>query len=65
MFNVGGLPRECSYLAKHPEKESNPKIDISEIMNKLTPTDIIFYNFMNNHPDIQSIYMKDKEEAIT
>ena len=61
MYNFGGLPKGCLYLKDHPELEENPKIDISEVINKITPQSIMEYNVWNNVANIERFAIKRKD----
>lgn len=54
MFNLGALPKGCVYLKNHPERESNPKQKITDIIKDLPLKEaqpiVDLYNFYNNIP---------------
>jgi len=58
MFNTGSLPQGCLYLKDHPEREKNPKIDIREVINNLSPQSIMIYNLLNNVKNIEKFAIK-------
>ena len=61
MFNNGGLPKGCLYLKGHPEREKNPKIDIRDIVYKLSPKGIMEYNIWNNISNIERFAIKNED----
>ena len=61
MFNNGGLPKGCLYLKDHPELEKNPKIDIREVANKISPQGIMKYNIWNNVSNIERFAIKNED----
>lgn len=50
IFGNGCLPKECLYLREHPEKELNPKIDVKEVYQEFTPSEMITYGKLMNDP---------------
>jgi len=56
--NKGSLPKECPYLIRDPTLEKNPKVNIKDIVHKLTSESIMMYNILNNINDIKKIYKK-------
>lgn len=61
MFNKGCLPKGCLYLKDHPEREKNPKIDIHEVIDKLSPQSIMKWNVWNNISNIEKFAIKSDE----
>jgi len=67
MFNTGALPKGCLYLMKDPERESNPKRKIIDVIDKLPleEAQIIVnqYNFYNNIPFMNYVNYMVKSEV--
>lgn len=59
MYEKGGLPKGCLYLKGHPERDINPKIDILEIADRLSPQSILKYNIFNNIKEIERFAIKN------
>lgn len=60
-YNTGGLPKGCLYLKGHPERESNPKVEIRTIIENLSTKNIMEYNVWNNILDIEQFAIKNKD----
>ena len=67
MFNTEALPEGCLYLKDHPERESNPKRKIIDVIDKLPlkESQIIVnqYNFFNNIPFMNYVNYLVKSEV--
>jgi len=49
--NSGAFPKECLFLKENPKLESNPKVDVRGVADKLTPKGLMMYNVLNNIKD--------------
>jgi hypothetical protein len=62
MFRKGGLPKGCLYLIGHPEREPNPKVDIREVIGKISCEELTQFMFLNNYTKfLQEIVLKNKK----